>query len=662
MSDKAHAELIKLLTEDIRKYDHYYFNENTSLISDEEYDRLFEQLKAAEEQFPHLKQPDSPTNRISAPLTSNLKRLPIPIPMMSLGKLYREEDLGQFIKRIRQQYGESTQITFEPKYDGLAVRLVYKNGILKEATTRGDGTYGEDILQNVLRIRGVPHRLKNKQTGTLEVRGEVVADLVEFHRFNEQLEKIGQRPYRNARNFVSGNLRQLNPKNVYGEAMVFVAYDVVEGMDFRPFYSDRMIGLSEHDFTICNFGFVSSPTSRGIPVEDILMLYQSSRAKHWCEIDGVVFKVDDIVIRQQLGVTSKHPKWAVAYKFEPMSATTRIEKIEVTVGRTGALTPVAKVSPVKVAGVTVTSVNLHNFDKIKDLNLDVGDTVRLVRAGDVIPHVDKVLEKGGNAGCFLPPNQCPCCGSQIIQKEDQVELYCGGEDCPVKLLGRLIYFASRDCADIQLLGETYIEGLFEKGHLKRPADIYCLTEKQLLDVMPGKVARKVLANIEKSKGMSLERFITVLGIPNVGESTARLIAARFRTFDGFIAADPEGLWGIKGIGDITARSVYKWLNDVVLLDDMKRMKEMGVTTGETNLVNEGPLTGQVWCITGSFNFMSRPDIKKLLLSRGAKVVSNVTKQTTHLLMGDNPGNKYDLAVKNNCLIMNCPGFTEETVI
>lgn len=662
MSDAAHADLINYLTQEIHKYDHYYFNENTSLISDEEYDQLFEQLKLAEEQFPRLKQPDSPTNRISAPLTSNLKRLKIPIPMMSLGKIYREEELVGFVKRIRHQYGESTQITFEPKYDGLAVRLVYRNGILKEATTRGDGNYGEDILQNVLRIRGVPHRLKNKQTGTLEVRGEVVADLEEFHRLNEQLEKIGQRPYLNARNFVSGNLRQLNPKNVHGEAMVFVAYDVVEGMDFRPFYSDRMSSLIDHDFTVCNFGFVSSPTHRGSSVEDVISTYQTSRATHWCEIDGIVFKVDDTSIRQAEGTTAKHPKWAVAYKFEPMSATTQIEKIEVTVGRTGALTPVAKVSPAKVAGVTVTSVSLHNFDKIKELNLNIGDTIRLVRAGDVIPHVDRVLEKGDSKGHFLPPDHCPCCGSQIVQKEDRVELYCSGEDCPVKLLGRLIYFASRDCADIQLLGETYIEGLFEKGHLKRPADIYSLTEEQLLDVMPGKVANKVLSNIEKSKGMSLERFITVLGIPNVGESTARLIAAQFQTFEAFINAQPESLWGIKGVGDVTARSVYKWLNNQALLDDMKVMKEMGVTTGETELVNEGPLTGQVWCITGSFKFMKRPDIKKLLMDRGAKVVSSVTKQTTHLLMGDDPGSKYDMAVKYNCLIVDCPGFTEETVI
>lgn len=655
MSEKSHAELIKSLSQRIRELDHYYFNENTSLVSDEEYDRLFEQLRLAEEQFPHLKEPDSPTNRIAAPLTSELKRLKIPIPMMSLGKVFDKSEIIRFIERIRTTYGKTTPILYEPKYDGLAVRLVYRSGILREATTRGDGLYGEDILPSVLRINGVPHRIKMDRNGILEVRGEVVADVVEFGHLNEQLKKIGQRPYSNVRNFVSGNLRQKDPKNVHGNVMTFIAYDVVEGMELDRTYSGRMVDLRDNGFSVARFSSVDSNVDPD-KIQTILDTYSRIRESHWCEMDGIVFKVDDLEIRTREGTTAKHPKWAIAYKFPPMEATTLIEDLKVTVGRTGALTPVAKVSPVKVGGVTVTSVTFHNFDKVKTLNLNIGDRVRIVRAGDVIPHVDRVVEKGPQRDHYPVPRECPCCGTPIVKVDDKVELYCENSQCPVKLIARLIYFASRDCADIQLLGETYIETLFDKRLIRLPSDIYRLTEEQLSQVVSPKVAKKIIINIEKSKGLPLERFIKIVGIPNVGEETAKRIATHYGTFEKFIDARPEDLWKIPDVGEVTAKSVYEWLKDPVLRKDMEELYEMGVTTGISSTTNQGPLSGQTWCITGSFYFMKRPEIKKLLTSLGARVVNSVNKQTTHLLMGKDPGSKYDQAVKYGCYIMDNPQF------
>lgn len=658
MSEKTHAELIKRLSREIREYDHYYFNENTSLISDEEYDRLFEQLRLAEEQFPHLKEPDSPTNRISAPLTSSLRRLKIPIPMMSLGKVFTKEDIIRFIERVRKVHGPQTTITYEPKYDGLGLRLVYRGGILKEATTRGDGDYGEDILANVLRINGVPHRIKMDRSSTIEIRGEVVADVFKFIDLNDQLLKIGQRPYSNVRNFVSGNLRQSDPNNVHGDVMTFVAYDVVEGMELDRSYSDRMAALIDHGFTTARFSFIEADKNGADPdrIQKILDLYGRIRESHWCEMDGIVFKVDNLDVRSLEGTTSKHPRWAIAYKFPPMAAETAITDMKVTVGRTGVLTPVATLEPVKVGGVTVTNVSFHNFDKVKTLNLNIGDRVRIVRAGDVIPHVDRVIKKGPQIGHFPVPRECPCCGSSIVKKEGFVELFCENDHCPVKLLGRLIYFASRDCADIQLLGETYVEGLFDKGFIKTPSDIYRLTEDQIAQVAPPKVAKKIITNIEKSKGMTLERFIKVLGIPNVGEGTARRLAAHYGNFESFLNAEPKDLWNISDVGEITANSVYRFLKDPSSRADLLSMYGLGVTTGKTTIVDGGPLSGQVWCITGSFRFMKRPEIKQLLMNNGAKVVNSVTKQTTHLLMGEEPGSKYDQAIKNNCIIVDDAGF------
>lgn len=660
MSDEAHAKIIRQLTDQINEYDHYYFNLNTSLISDAEYDQLLQKLIMMEEQFPHLKCVDTPTARVAPKPGSDLTKVPYENPMLSLGKVFRPEDVVDFMRRVVKQYeGAGVYFSCEPKLDGLAVRLVYKRGILKEATTRGDGSVGEDILKTVSRVHGVPYKLSVKYPPErLEVRGEVVADLFKFNDLNKQLEVLGQKPYANVRNFVSGNLRQKDPSKVHGDVMQFLVYEVVpsHGMP-EQHHGNALLYVGELGLTPVDNTLVLQRPDYSEEVNKFIEYWSECRERLGYEIDGLVFKVDGYDRRAGLGATNHHPRWAVAYKFPPAAAITVLEEIVITVGRTGVITPVGRVQPVKVGGVVVERANLHNFDSIAALKLDVGDRIELVRAGDVIPDVKRVVDKLSARQCFPAPVVCPCCKSMLTRKPKEVEYYCTNKECIQRQRGQLIYFAGRDCANIQQLGDVVITDLLIKGFVEKPSDFYKLTQAQLETVVSPKIAAKIHANIQKAKGFSLDKFIQLLGIRGVGERTAQALATYFSTIDDFLNTPSEEYWKVDGVDDVIARCIYEFLGDEDNRSEISELLKHGVTTGVAETPGNGPLSGQVWCITGSFVKMNRNDIKKYLKEKGAEVTKDVNKRTTHLLMGDNPGNKLDKALKQKCIIVDDANFT-----
>ncbi|MDW6003426.1 NAD-dependent DNA ligase LigA [Vibrio mangrovi] len=627
----------------------YYVEDNPS-IPDAEYDRLMRELIALEEAHPELISPDSPSQRVGGMPLDGFDTVQHEIPMLSLDNAFDDEELDSFSRRMNERLAGQQISLFccEPKLDGLAVSLLYENGILVRAATRGDGTTGENITENVRTIRAIPLKLRgNDWPARIEVRGEVFMPKAGFEALNEAAVKKGEKSFVNPRNAAAGSLRQLDSRITAQRPLSFYAYGigVIEGAELAASHYERLAQLKQWGLPMC-------PETRRVENLDMVKAYYQDilqrRENLAYEIDGVVIKVDDITLQEQLGFISKAPRWAIAYKFPAQEEMTRLNDVEFQVGRTGAITPVAKLEPVFVGGVTVSNATLHNADEIARLGVRVGDMVIIRRAGDVIPQIVSVVmeQRPDDSREIIFPSHCPICHSDVERVEGEAVTRCtGGLVCQAQRKEALKHFVSRKAMDVDGLGEKVIEQLVDKEMIKTPADLYRLTAGQLtiLERMGPKSAQNVVQALQQSKSTTLPRFLYSLGIREVGEATASNLARHFLTLDNIRSATHEALIEVSDIGAVVASHIIAFFseeNNQKVVDDLL---SMGITWPEitiaTETVNALPLAGKTVVLTGTLTELSRSDAKAALQALGAKVTGSVSKNTDMLFAGDNAGSK-----------------------
>ncbi len=649
MNKQQAQERIEQLQEQIRHHNYRYYVRDEPVISDAEYDRLFQELQQLEEQHPQLITPDSPTQRVGAPPREELGTVEHTIPMLSLQSVYEEEDFRHFLQTVTDEAGDDVSFVAEPKYDGLAVELIYIDGVLQVASTRGDGLVGENITDNVRTIRTVPLRLMESEgappvPSLLEIRSEVFMPVADFHQLNRQREAQGQSPFANPRNAAAGSVRPLDSTITASRPLDTYAYAVgrAEGHAF----SDEWEVLQ----TLPKWGVrVDDRNTLCASAQECLDYYQQlaqQREGLPYEIDGVVFKVNDFALQQALGSRTRSPRWAVAYKFAARQATTTIKDIIVSVGRTGALTPVAMLEPVQISGVTVSRASLHNQDEIDRKDIRIGDTALVERAGDVIPYVVKVIseQRDGTQHQFRIPDECPVCGTGVLRTEDDPIARCPNLDCLAQIEGRIEHFASRRGLDIDGLGEKLIAQLVETGLVKRLPDLYDLTQDQLtgLERMADKSAQNVLDALEASKKTTLPRFLYALGIFQVGEHIAHLLADHLGTLVAIMDASYDELVAIHEIGPEIATSLRRFFgapqNRQVVADLLER--EIQIEQAQQVAAT---LAGVSFVFTGALKEFSRDQARQAVEQRGGRVTSSVSRNTGYVVVGSDPGSKYDAA-------------------
>ena len=652
--DEKIIKEIEELREKIRYHNYRYYVLNEPEISDAEYDRLFRRLVELEQKYPELITPDSPTQRVGAEPQKEFKQVRHRQPMLSLDDCFGEEELREFDARIRRFLGDVKQIeyTAEPKIDGLAVELVYEKGRLTVASTRGDGYVGEDVTANIKTIMSVPLVLRQKKGGLpvpelLEVRGEVYMEKEAFKKLNKEREKEGLPLFANPRNAAAGSVRQLDPRITAKRPLNIFCYGVGEVSDLGPIktHYELMVQLQEWGFR------VNMPYLRLCRSVDELIEYcnylEGLRDELPYEIDGAVIKVNDLELQRRLGTKARSPRWAIAYKFAPVQETTKILDIEVQVGRTGVLTPVAVLEPVEIGGVIVRRATLHNQEEIEKKDIRIGDTVVVQRAGDVIPEVVTPIKskRTGNERKFKMPDRCPVCGAKVVKKEGEVAIRCPNKNCPAQIRAALRHFVSKGAMDIEGIGERIIDQMIEKGLVKEEPDIYYLTFEDLkkLDGIQDKSARNILNAIEKSKRTTLARFIYALGIRHVGEHTAQLLADHFKSLERLKNASLQELLSIKGIGEETARSVKAFFEDERNLKNIERLLNAGITFEEVKTQEGSPVAGKTFVFTGALKSMTREKAKKMVVERGGRVASQVSRSVDYVVVGESPGSKLNRA-------------------
>jgi len=662
---KIRNELEKLRDE-IRRHDRLYYVEDNPSISDAEYDRLFDRLLEIEQEYPDLVTPDSPSQRVGAEPSKKFESATHRVPLLSLQKVTARDKFDDFDNRVRQELGTDQPITYhiEPKLDGLAVELIYRDGILVEGSTRGDGQTGENITPNIKTIRNIPLRLSDKSAKRyplLEVRGEVIMKRSAFERLNHRLREEGQPMLANPRNGAAGSLRQLDSKITASRPLVFFGYGISEwslaGLDSQ---SKVMKFLAGENFTITDQARVVKGADA---VAEAFEQLTAERPDLDFDIDGMVVKVDSFAAQEELGQISRAPRWAIAWKFAAEQAETVLEDVEFSVGRTGVVTPVARLKPVKVGGVTVSNASLHNEDEIVRLDVRIGDTVVVQRAGDVIPDVVSVLpdKRPKNAGTISYPKDCPSCGEPISRQEGEAAYRCLNAACPAQVEGRLFHFASKGCFDIDGLGEKLARQLITEKLVTEPADLYFLTKEQLLplDLMADKKAENLLEAIDRSRAAELPRAINAFGIMGVGEAAARVLAERFETIDNLMKAPAEELTRIEGIGPVLAENIAAFFANDGNKKMIARLKEGGVKFPpfEASAGGDGTLNGLTFVITGTLS-KPRGHFKKLIEENGGKVTGSVSSNTDYLVCGEDPGSKRDRAEKLKVPIIGEDDLTE----
>ncbi len=660
------------LRRQLNHHNYRYYVLDDPEIPDAEYDRLFHELRALEAAHPELVTPDSPTQRVGGEAVSAFASVRHEVPMLSLDNVFSAEEFADFDRRARERLGEllgpaggdlfaEPVITYcaEPKLDGLAISLLYENGVLVRGATRGDGATGEDITHNVRTIATVPLRLNaDTPPKRLEVRGEIVMPRAGFMKLNEQQAARGEKTFANPRNAAAGSLRQLDPRITAQRPLEFYAYSVVqaEGMTLPGAHHDILKTVEQLGFRL------SREIRRGDGVVFVQAYHDDVLARRDAlpyEIDGIVIKVDSIRFQQELGFVSRAPRWATAYKFPAQEALTTVEAIEFQVGRTGALTPVARLAPVFVGGVTVSNATLHNFDEIERMDVRVKDTVVIYRAGDVIPKVVRVLPERRPADSVpvLLPVQCPVCGSDIERPEDEAIARCsGGLFCPAQQKEALKHFVSRRAMDIEGLGDKWIEQLVDQGLIRSSADLYVLTRDHLLPLerMGEKSADNLLAAIARSRETTLPRFLYALGIREVGEATALLLARHFGRLDALMAADEAALQQVPDVGPVVAASIARFFRQPHNLEVIARLRELGVHWPdlEAEADRPQPLAGQTWVLTGALSALSRDQAKERLQQLGAKVSGSVSKKTHCVVAGEAAGSKLADAEKHGVTVID----------
>ena len=660
------------LRKTLRQYEYEYHVLDNPTVPDSEYDRLFHQLKALELEHPEFLTSDSPTQRVGAKPLSGFSQIRHEIPMLSLDNAFSDEEFNAFVKRIEDRLIVLPKpLTFccEPKLDGLAVSILYVNGVLTQAATRGDGTTGEDITANIRTIRNIPLQLLTDNPPTrLEVRGEVFMPHAGFERLNEYALEHGEKTFANPRNAAAGSLRQLDPNITSKRPLVLNAYGIgiAEGVELPNTHYARLQWLK-------SIGIPVNPEIRLCNgTNEVLDFYrdiQNKRSSLGYDIDGTVLKINDIALQNELGFISKAPRWAIAYKFPAQEELTVLNDVEFQVGRTGAITPVAKLEPVFVAGVTVSNATLHNGDEIERLNIAIGDTVVIRRAGDVIPQIIGVLHerRPDNAKPIIFPINCPVCDSQIIRIEGEAVARCtGGLFCAAQRKEALKHFVSRKAMDIDGVGGKLIEQLVDRELVHTPADLFKLdlTTLTRLERMGAKSAENALNSLEKAKSTTLARFIFALGIREVGEATALNLANHFKTLDALKAADLEELQQVPDVGEVVANRIFVFwreAHNVAVVDDLIAQ---GVhwETVEVKEASENLFKDKTVVLTGTLTQMGRNEAKALLQQLGAKVSGSVSSKTDFVIAGDAAGSKLTKAQELNITVLTEEEFLEQVNI
>lgn len=641
---------IERLVKEVNYHNYRYYVLDSPVISDQEYDRLFRRLKELEERYNYIL-PDSPTQRIGAPPLEKFEKVRHAEPMLSLDNAFSYEDLVDFdgrVKRLLKAEGD-IEYTVEPKYDGLAIELTYRDGLLYKASTRGDGYEGEDVTQNVRTIKVVPLRIEGVKTipEVIDVRGEVYMDIEEFEKLNREREQKGESLFANPRNAAAGSVRQLDPSITASRRLNLACYGVgsSKGIDFKS-QIEFIDWLKEARFPVPAVVRLAKGINRVI---GIVRELEEKRRQFPFEADGAVIKVNDFRLQQLLGAKTREPRWAIAYKFPAHQGTTRIKDIRASVGRTGVLTPFAVFEPVRIGGVTVSRSTLHNWDEMERKDIRIGDTVVVERAGDVIPHVVMVVKekRTGKERPFAIPDKCPVCGSKVVREEGEVAVRCINFNCPAQVQERIIHFASRGAMDIEGLGEKNVELLHDRGLIKNFMDIYRLKKEDLLQLprFAEKSATNLINAIERSKQATLARFLYALGIIHVGEFAAKLLAKNFRSLNDLYYIKQEKIMQIRQMGEKIARSISDFFNNPENIKALETLKSLGLKL--TNPDFEGTkaarkLDGLTFVITGTLP-RPRKEIEELIEREGGRVSSSVSKGTDYLIVGEEPGSKLEKA-------------------
>ncbi len=648
---------IKKLTEEINYHNKLYYTDDNPEIEDYEYDKLFRELENLERDFPALKDKDSPTNKVGGIILEKFEKFEHPIAMYSLSNVMNEEEFFDFDNRMKKEINaKNIKYTVENKFDGLALELIYENGKLIVASTRGDGQIGENVTNNVKVMNNVPKSIKEKNK--LIVRGEALITKKDFEALNREREELEEIPFANPRNAASGGLRQLDSSESKKRRLKFFAYQIANYKDFNLANEYKAMEL------LSNLGFTVEGVHPNIDAKEVLKIYnniQTNRNRMNYEIDGLVIKVDDIKLQEKLGFLSRAPRFAVAFKFKPEEKETLLNNIEVQVGRTGALTPVAKLKPVQVGGVIVSNVTLHNPNEIKSKDIRIGDTVVVIRSGDVIPKIVRVVldKRPKDSKEFVFPNKCPVCGGNTAITDGDVIVRCVNEECPSKITKYIEYFVSKAAMNIEGIGKEWIAIFTKSGLVKTPADIYKIKKNNLykFERMGEKLAENMLNSIKESKKTTLKRFIYSLGMRQVGETTADLLAKYFTSIENFKKATIEDLENIEGIGEISAKSIYDFLNkdkSKKIIDDLLKVGVEPIF--EKVAVVESKLTGKNVVITGSIEGFTRTSAKETAERLGATVQSSVSKTTNILIVGDKAGSKLKKAEELEIEIMPADDF------
>ena len=656
-ADQEIRQEVERLRQELTDHNHRYYVLDDPLISDAEYDQLFRCLANLEAEHPELHDPASPTQKVGAPPLTAFTQVRHTVPMLSLANVISREEMQEFHQRVQRMLETTDGIEYvaEPKIDGVAVELVYENGKLAVGSTRGDGVTGEDVTANLRTVRSIPLALRSQSAhptpSRLEVRGEVFLPKAAFRKLNDERAQAGEPLFANPRNATAGSLKQLDSAITTQRPLDFFCYGVgqIEGSAFLSYWDLRQ--------ALTLWGIKPVPLGRVCPtVEDVFAVVDDLEARRDSlayDIDGVVIKVNSFALQAQLGQISRSPRWAVAYKFPAIQATTTVLNIVPQVGRTGTLTPVAELDPVHIGGVTVKSASLHNMDEIERKGIRIGDTVIVERAGDVIPYVVKTIPDK-RTGHFVMPTECPVCGARVEREEGEAAYRCTGLTCSAQLKESLKFFAARGSMDIDGLGEKIIDQLVDRELVQDPGDLYGLTQEQLagLDRLGEKSAHNLVAALEHSKATTLPRFIAALGIRHVGEATARQLAEHFGDLDRIMQADEEALQDVPDIGPKVAQSVAAFFGQERNRAVVEKLLDAGVHFPRLEAKPDGSLHGQTFVLTGSLTSLTRPEAKRRLEALGAKVTASVSKKTDYVVAGTDPGSKRDKAEKLGISILS----------